>query len=110
MESGKQLISEFTAGRRKQGYAVPVMQVNPEGDALTNHAPGNAATVTPSDSTVFSKPSFIRAIEGGLFNVDCWVSGTNIQVYLNTGDMLPFPVKKVYSSGLGSGVILTRHW
>lgn len=105
-----QLISDFTTKRKKITYAVPVMQVNSEGDALTSHAQGNGLEVTPSDTTVFTKPSYIRAVEGGLFYVDQWISGTNIPVYLNTGDMLPFPVSKVYASRLGSGVILTRHW
>lgn len=90
--------------------ALPVMQVNPNGDALSNHATGYAASVTPSNSTVFTEPSHIRAVEGGIFYCDMWFGGTNIPVYLNTGDMTPFPVKKVYADNLGSGVILTRHW
>lgn len=105
-----QLVSEFAAKRRKIAYAMPVMQVNAEGDALTSHSQGNGLSVTPSDTTVFTRPSYIRAVEGGIFYVDQWISGTNIPVYLNTGDMLPFPVSKVYATNLGAGVILTRHW
>ncbi len=106
-----QLISEFIPGRKKIKYAVPVMQVNPQGEALTNHSTGHAATVVPSDTTVFTEPSHIRNWgDSGLFYADMWFEGTKLPVYLNQGDMTPFPVKKVYSDLLGAGVALTRHW
>jgi hypothetical protein len=88
----------------------PVMQSNLSGDCISNPAPANGLAVTPSDDTEFEYPSWVCAVVGGTFYVDCWKSGTNIPIYLNAGQCSNYPVKRVYSTGLGSGVSLTRHW